>query len=133
MFSGSEWSARINGICLFNPQYKFDDLIADDPQHQTFGDFMSRRCRAYILAAEPVETAMTGREKFGCNCYSSGEKNYQECAFISAWRSVLDWFDMISLVPTFEEKPQTIEGVPGIEDIPSLVKDRAENDDSNKD
>jgi hypothetical protein len=46
---------------------------------------------------------LTGREEYGCNCYASGEELYQENVIIAAWRSMLDWFNLIVSSPGYEE------------------------------
>jgi hypothetical protein len=46
---------------------------------------------------------MTGRTDFGCNCYASGENMYPENIIVKAWRSMLDWFNVIHASPGFEE------------------------------
>ena len=46
---------------------------------------------------------MTGREEYGCNCYASGEQYYQENVIIAAWRSMLDWFNLVASSPGYEE------------------------------
>lgn len=46
---------------------------------------------------------MTGRTEYGCNCYSSGEPWYQENIIVQAWRSMLDWFNLIHSSSGYEE------------------------------
>ena len=61
-----------------------------------FPTFVRQRCRAYVLFGElPVETPAPGLKEFGCNCYSAGEQYYQEDIMCSAWRSMLDWFNVV--------------------------------------
>lgn len=108
-----EWSHRLTGIALVAPQFKIQDLI-DQGAPERFVEFISKRCRAYFVSPSPVETLMTGREEFGCNCYASGEHMYQESAMVRCWRSVLDWFNMLYATP-------------GHEEIEFVMVDKAEN------
>ena len=100
---GSEWSSRIAGICLGSPQHSTRDIIKPGSSDRAFADFISKRCRAYIVSDSKRETLLTGREEYGCNCYASGEELYQENVIIAAWRSMLDWFNLIASSPGYEE------------------------------
>lgn len=68
-----------------------------------FVDFVSKKCRAYLISDSPLETPTTGRETFGCNCYASGEDSYQENGIVKSWRSMLDWFNLLHANPAHEE------------------------------
>ena len=62
-----------------------------------------QRGRAYRLSDEPLNTPVTGREEFGCNCYSSGEPVYIESVMSRAYKSFLDYFKLVTAVPGYEE------------------------------
>ncbi|KIY01409.1 uncharacterized protein Z520_02961 [Fonsecaea multimorphosa CBS 102226] len=96
------WSGRINGISLITPQYKAEDLISDGAP-SGFMNFISKRCRAYFVSESPIETPIAGRERFGCNCYASGEQVYQENVIVKCWRHILDWFNMLYINQDYEE------------------------------
>ncbi|EXJ92498.1 hypothetical protein A1O3_01050 [Capronia epimyces CBS 606.96] len=98
----STWAPRITGISLVEPQYNVQDFPGDEVPEQ-FLEFLSRRCRAYFVNSSPIETPISGREVFGCNCYSSGEDSYQENAMIRCWWSMLDWFNIMYANPDHEE------------------------------
>jgi len=98
------WSSRVTGIALIAPQHKVQDLKAYGVSEE-FLDFLSKRVRAYFVSPEKLETAITGREAFGCNCYASGESLYQENAIVRSWRSILDWFNRLYADPEFQEVP----------------------------
>ncbi|KAK5457089.1 hypothetical protein LTS15_004870 [Exophiala xenobiotica] len=98
------WSTRVTGIALIAPQHKVQDLEANGVSEE-FLDFLSKRVRAYFVSPEKLETAITGRDMFGCNCYASGESMYQENAIVRSWRSILDWFNRLYADPEFEEVP----------------------------
>ncbi|KAK5046840.1 hypothetical protein LTR84_007194 [Exophiala bonariae] len=96
------WSQRITGICIAGAQYKMADLVANGAPPE-FVDFISKRCRFYAPSSSPLETPVTGRQRFGCNCYASGEDEYHENVVVKAWRSMLGWFDFLYTHPAYEE------------------------------
>ncbi|KAI1617269.1 Arb2 domain-containing protein [Exophiala viscosa] len=100
----SVWASRVTGMSLISPQHKVQDLIEDGAPPE-FVEFLSKRSRAYFVSPEKVETPITGRSRFGCNCYASGEHLYQESAVIRSWGSILDWFSRLYADPSFEEVP----------------------------
>jgi hypothetical protein len=110
---GSEWSTRISGICLGSPQHTTRDLLTPGDDPTAFADFISKRCRAYIVSDSERETLLTGSEEYGCNCYASGEQLYQENVIIASWRSMLDWFMRIEADPSYEEVEVVVRDVPG--------------------
>ena len=50
-----------------------------------------QRARAYIISQEPLDTPLTGRDEFGCNCYASGETTYVERTMPMAYKSILTY------------------------------------------
>lgn len=75
-----------------------------------FRDFWSRRSRVYLLSDEPVDTPLMGRDRFGCNCYSSGEPSYTECIMPKAHSNILAFFSLAATVPGYAEieAPETL-------------------------
>ncbi|KAF7506062.1 hypothetical protein GJ744_012309 [Endocarpon pusillum] len=106
----STWSTRTNGICLIAPLHGLEDLLPHSPDPtstspdsttqttlaSSFADFISTRCRAYVVDKATIGTLVEGRAEFGCNVYASGEQHYVECIIIRAWRHMLDWFGRLS-------------------------------------
>lgn len=113
---GDLWSSRITGMSLIAPQHKVQDLI-DTEAPPTFINFLTRRCRAYFVTDSVIETPIAGREKFGCNCYSSGESSFQDSAMVRCWRHILDWFNMLHTKSDYEEPEFMIMGADGSEDV----------------
>lgn len=62
-----------------------------------------QRGRAYLLSPHPLDTPLSGRENFGCNCYSSGEAVHAECIMPQAHRSMLGFFQLVADVPGYQE------------------------------
>lgn len=58
----------------------------------SFLDFISARCRGYVVHEAPLGTLVEGRAEFGCNLYASGEHLNVESIMVRAWRDILDWF-----------------------------------------
>lgn len=102
----SEWSTRVNGICLIAPLHGLEDLLPTSPSPSSpstiqapaaeattssFTHFISTRCRAYVVSDKPAGTLVEGRAEYGCNVYASGEKLYVECIIVRAWRDMLGW------------------------------------------
>lgn len=79
-----------------------EDLVQDGAPPE-FVSFISKRCRAYGVSPSPLEAPIAGRERFGCNCYASGEHDYHENAVVKGWRSMLDWFNILNANPAHEE------------------------------
>ena len=64
-----------------------------------------QRARAYLLSTKPLNTPLSGREGFGCNCYSSGEEFFTERIMIEAYTSILRYFSLVDKVPGYQELP----------------------------
>lgn len=62
-----------------------------------------QRGRAYLLSPDPLETPLSGREAFGCNCYSSGEAVHTECIIPRCYGSMLGFFQLVADVPGYQE------------------------------
>lgn len=111
------WKDRINCIALINPQHKLEELFTDF-DHSTeneakdqkeIEDFIARRVRAYKLSQRPLETPLTGRDRFGCNVYAAGETLYEESCFVRCWPSILDWIAMCRVKDTYSESNEVLE------------------------
>lgn len=55
------------------------------------------------MAQYPAGNPLSGREDFGCNCYSSGEGVYSEGIMPSAYKHMLGFFQLANDVPGYEE------------------------------
>jgi hypothetical protein len=75
---------------------------------EDFIDFISKRSRAYFTSPKSIESIMLGRDKFGCNCFASGEELYQENIIVRAWGSILDWFNLVHTVEDYAEPELTM-------------------------
>lgn len=105
---GSNWAPRVNGICLIAPIHCLGDLLPEweKVNHATtnhhpsssssFANFISTRCRGYVVHEAELGTLVEGRAEYGCNVYASGEHLYVECVMIRAWRDMLAWFGRLN-------------------------------------
>ncbi len=66
---------------------------------------LGQRTRAYIQSDEPVGTPLTGREDFGCNCYSAGQNEVLERVMPMAHSDMLKFFQLVNDVPGYRELP----------------------------
>ena len=73
-----------------------------------------QRGRAYLISPEPLDAPLTGRDEFGCNCFSSGEPSYVELIMPRAYRSMLDYFKVIADNPGYEAEPQNFSEENGV-------------------
>ena len=62
-----------------------------------------QRGRAYIISSEPLDTPLSGREMYGCNCYASGVSYFTEEVMQNVYKPMLDYFQLIADVPGYEE------------------------------
>ena len=65
-----------------------------------------QRGRAYLISPENLDVPLTGRNEFGCNCFSSGEPSYVELIMPKAYKSMLDYFKVVTDNPGYEAEPQ---------------------------
>ena len=72
----------------------------------------SQHARAYLIHSEPVGTPLLGRDKMGCNCFSSGEAQHTEDIMPSAYRYMLAFFKLVDDVPGYEELDLKVESDP---------------------
>ncbi len=54
---------------------------------------------------------MSGREDFGCNCYSAGQNEVVERIMPVAYKSMLRFFQLVHDVPGYRELPEMTTGV----------------------
>lgn len=65
--------------------------VALHPFYNSFKLMIEQRARAYLISQEPLETPLSGRDEFGCNCYSSGETTYVERIMPMAHKKMLGY------------------------------------------
>lgn len=81
-----------------------------------FAEFVSTRCRAYLISDKEVDQPVAGRYEYGCNCYSSGESKIVECIIPRAYESMLKWLDSMHDKPELKEAEVFVSeefGIPG--------------------
>ena len=110
---GKLWADRIQAIAVgTGPVWPGDEI-----QNPNFRLFFAKRARAYLLSHHPIGDPLSGREDFGCNCYSSGEKVYSECIMPAAYKQILGFFQLVNQVPGYEDtefrRPGDAGGVEG--------------------
>lgn len=69
-----------------------------------------------MQSAEPLETPLIGRKDCGCNCYSAGEDQVLECIMPNAYKSMLEFFQLVNEVPGYRELAAVQEEEPVLED-----------------
>ncbi|KAL8820959.1 MAG: hypothetical protein Q9223_000913 [Gallowayella weberi] len=84
-----------------------------------FGKFWSDRARAYVQSDEPLDSPVTGRENFGCNCYSAGQNETVELVMPKAYKNMLNFFRLVNDVPGYCEVPDMTAGIDdlGVEEV----------------
>ncbi|KAL9102680.1 MAG: hypothetical protein Q9163_002202 [Psora crenata] len=95
------WKARVRAACI-GLGYLWQ--VGEEVQEPTFKEFWAKRARAYLIHNEPVGTPLLGRETIGCNCFSSGEAKHTECIMPHAYKSMLEFFQLVHNIPGYEEK-----------------------------
>ncbi|EEQ30544.1 hypothetical protein McanCB56680_007104 [Microsporum canis] len=94
----STWKSRISSMALGNPLHDTNHLHPPE-----FAEFVSTRCRAYLISDKELDQPVAGRYEFGCNCYSSGEPKNVECIIPQAYESMLKWLDSMHGKPDMKE------------------------------
>ncbi|KAK2867998.1 hypothetical protein FQN49_003260 [Arthroderma sp. PD_2] len=94
----STWKSRISSIALGNPLHDMNHLHPPE-----FAEFISTRCRAYLISEAELDQPVAGRYEYGCNCYSSGEPKNVECIIPQAYKSMLKWLKDMSENPELKE------------------------------
>ncbi|RMJ27394.1 hypothetical protein PHISP_01710 [Aspergillus sp. HF37] len=107
------WRPHINALCFASPlHFTHVDLVDSDPDDPaSFAAFVASRCRAYVLAPDPLGVPAQCSGEHGCNCYSSGEALNNECIMPRAWRGMLEWLDSVHADPGFCEPRVVIRDV----------------------
>ncbi|EZF10233.1 hypothetical protein H112_08443 [Trichophyton rubrum D6] len=94
----STWKSCISSMALGNPLHDMNHL------HPTeFAEFISTRCRAYLISDKELGQPVAGRYEYSCNCYSSGESKNVECIIPRAYESMLKWLDDMHDKPELKE------------------------------
>lgn len=62
-----------------------------------------QRGRAYLTSSEPLDTPLSGREDYGCNCYASGVSFFTEEVMQNVYQLMLNFFQLVADVPGYEE------------------------------
>ncbi|MCJ1474572.1 hypothetical protein MMC13_003231 [Lambiella insularis] len=106
-----KWGGRVDAIAV-----GASHIWQTDIRDERFGKFWGRRGRAYLISSEDIDTPLTGREGFLCNCYSSGEPSHMELILTSAYKSMLDYFKVVAENPDYEALPQNSSSEQGIEE-----------------
>ncbi|CAO1600063.1 MAG: hypothetical protein LQ349_000158 [Xanthoria aureola] len=71
-----------------------------------FKKFWEEHTRAYLQSDELVGTPLTGREDFGCNCYSAGQNEVLERVMPVAYKDMVMFFQLVKDVPGYHELPE---------------------------
>jgi hypothetical protein len=66
------------------------------PTSPSFSQFISTRCRSYVVHEANRGTLVEGRADHGCNVYASGEHQYVECIMVRAGEEMLKWLGRLS-------------------------------------
>lgn len=96
--TGSKWQPCISAIAMSNPLHDVNHLHPPE-----FAEFISTRCRAYLVSNSPLNQPVDGRFEYGCNCYSSGEPQNSESIIARAWPSMLEWLGTMHQNPELGE------------------------------
>ncbi|KAL1886116.1 hypothetical protein Plec18167_000045 [Paecilomyces lecythidis] len=126
----SDWSSHISAICLANPlHYNGIHIFPESSSSATensFENFVSSRCRAYVLSNRSLGDPVPGAVDHGCNCYASGEELNVECIMPKAWKSMLEWLEKAHDDPTFGEVQLVLKD--DLEDDTEAVDSEAKGD-----
>lgn len=125
--AGNSWRPYISALCLSNPlHFTHVHLTDSDPADpDSFAAFVASRCRAYVLAPEPLGVPVQGFRQHGCNCYSSGEALNIECIMPSAWRAMLQWLENVHKDPGLCE-PRLVIRDAGFDEVEGIIDDAEE-------
>ena len=95
-------------MALFAPMHTIDDLLVSTEYSGTsFAHFVATRARGYVLSESPVGVLSRDpfdQSRYGCNIYSSGEPQYEECIMPKAWRNMLSWFHRLTVLGAVGEE-----------------------------
>ncbi|SLM38485.1 Arb2 domain [Lasallia pustulata] len=105
------WKGRVQAVVLGAPH-----TWVSEYRDERFREFLGKRGRAYLISKEPIDTPLSGRAQYGCNCYSSGEPLYSECIMPVAQERFLAYFDLVAKVPGYEEMEVPIPDLEGVVD-----------------
>ncbi|KAI4248406.1 MAG: hypothetical protein L6R40_000965 [Gallowayella cf. fulva] len=103
-----KWEGRVRCVAVGSGAIWLGEKIEGDGK---FHRFWADRARAYIQSDEPLDTPLTGREDFGCNCYSAGQNEVLELVVPAAYTGMLKFFQLVHDVPGYRELPEMTTGV----------------------
>ncbi|KAI4175083.1 MAG: hypothetical protein LQ343_001844 [Gyalolechia ehrenbergii] len=109
----AKWEKNVQAMAIGTA---FLPLMEDTGKDKSFKEFWGDRVRAYMQSAEPLETPLIGRKDCGCNCYSAGEDQVLECIMPNAYKSMLEFFQLVNEVPGYRELAAVQEEEPVLED-----------------
>ncbi|KAL8733589.1 MAG: hypothetical protein Q9166_001998 [cf. Caloplaca sp. 2 TL-2023] len=101
-----KWEGKVKAVAVGSGGIWLGDKIEEGKFKKFWGD----RARAYIQSDEPLETPLTGRKDFGCNCYSAGQNEVLERVMPVAYKSMLKFFQLVHDVPGYRELPEMTTG-----------------------
>ncbi|KAL8853443.1 MAG: hypothetical protein Q9221_001760 [Calogaya cf. arnoldii] len=96
------WKGQVKAVTIGSGSIWLGEKIGEGE----FKEFWEDRTRAYVQSDEPVGTPLTGREDFGCNCYSAGQNEVLERVMPVAYRDMLKFFQLVHDVPGYRELPE---------------------------
>ncbi|KAL8695013.1 MAG: hypothetical protein Q9224_003471 [Gallowayella concinna] len=102
------WEGRVKAVCVGSGPVWLGERVDGA---EGFGKFWAERARAYVQSDEPLDTPLTGREDFGCNCYSAGQNEALELVMPKAYKSMLKFFQLVNDVPGYRELAEMTTGV----------------------
>ncbi|KAL8998854.1 MAG: hypothetical protein Q9169_002192 [Polycauliona sp. 2 TL-2023] len=106
------WKGQIKAVVIGSGPIWLGEKI--EGGEDEFKKDWEERTRAYVQSDEPLGTPMTGREDFGCNCYSAGQNEVLERVMPVAYTDMLKFFQLVHDVPGYRELPEmTAEEVDG--------------------
>ncbi|KAL8914173.1 MAG: hypothetical protein Q9171_001168 [Xanthocarpia ochracea] len=105
-----KWDGKVKAVAIGSGSIWPGEKIGEGK----FKKFWEERARAYIQSGEPLETPLSGREDFGCNCYSAGQNEVVERIMPVAYKSMLRFFQLVNDVPGYRELPEMTTGVDGV-------------------
>ncbi|KAL8675227.1 MAG: hypothetical protein Q9168_000347 [Polycauliona sp. 1 TL-2023] len=102
----NRWKGRVQAVAIGSGPIWLGEKIGEGEVKK----YWDQRTRAYIQSDEPLGTPMTGREDFGCNCYSAGQNETLERVMPVAYTDMLKFFQLVKDVPGYRELPEMTGG-----------------------
>lgn len=82
--------------------------LEEDGAPPEFVDFISKRCRFYALSPSPLEAPVAGENSLDAIA-TPVEDEYYENVVVEAWRSMLEWFNVLYANPAHKEMELYVE------------------------